>query len=478
MSFLVRRRLLLPIIFVCLLGIIGVVFLVGNILSPSTEKPETFLLSNGMQVIAIPIHKVPAVSHMVWYKVGALDEPPGKSGIAHFLEHLMFKGTEKFGPGELTKRVASYGGDDNAFTGEDYTAYYQDVPVDKLPLVMELEADRMRGLLLDRNDVMTERDVILEERRSRTDNVPASLLVEKMRHSLFPDHHYGIPVIGWKEEMEELTREDALKMYETYYSPNNAILVVAGDITVRQLKKLAEKYYGDIPQSTIPPRVLPETLGPVTASLLVHKDPLVTRPEWMRYYRAPSKKWGDTHRTEALEVLSQVLGGGETSRLYKTLVLDRQIAVNAGAGYSDLALGPSVLALYAIPKEGTSLQALEKGVEEVIATLIKEGIAEDELRRAKTVLKADALYGRDGFKTQALLYGEVAVLGLPMDYVEAWPSRIDLVKSEDVLDAARVVLAEENEVTGYLMPDKSKPGAAKQSAMMPDAMGAGDSHVR
>ncbi|MEE8394286.1 MAG: pitrilysin family protein, partial [Rhodospirillales bacterium] len=346
-------------------------------------NPQTFELANGMQVVVVPNHRVPVVTHMVWYKAGSADDPPGKSGIAHLLEHLMFKGTNKLKPGEFSEILARNGGQENAFTSRDYTAYYQSVAVDRLELVMEMEADRMTNLVLGGEDVETEKRVILEERRQRTDNNPGSILAEHLSAALFLNHPYRRPIIGWQHEIEGLTLADALSFYRRWYAPNNAILTVAGDITAEELRPLAEKYYGRIPSVPAVARSRPTEPPHRAARQVVLSDERVRQPTWSRTFLAPSYTHGAAEHAYPLEVLSEILGGGATTRLYRTLVVERKLAISAGASYSPDSLGPTGFAFYASPQTGVSVDRIEREMELEIARLLKDGVSREELDRAK-----------------------------------------------------------------------------------------------
>ena len=296
-------------------------------------NPETFTLDNGMDVVVIPNRRAPIVQHMVWYKVGAADEPVGKSGTAHFLEHLLFKGTERMAPGRFSEIVAENGGQENAFTSSDYTGYYQTVARDRLEIMMDLEADRMTNLRLTDELVLPERDVVLEERRSRIDNEPGSKLREMMNAALYLNHPYRYPVIGWEHEIRALTTRDALDFYERWYAPNNAILIVAGDITAEEVRPLAEKYYGAIPARAVPERRRasePEQHAPRRVRL---ESERVRQPSVSISYLAPSHNRGAVEHAYPLLVLDEILGGGATSRLYRSLVVEQGIAAAAGSSY-------------------------------------------------------------------------------------------------------------------------------------------------
>ncbi|MFZ5914048.1 MAG: M16 family metallopeptidase [Pseudomonadota bacterium] len=414
-------------------------------------EPESFTLKNGMKVIVLPDRRAPVVTHMVWYKAGAADEPPGKSGIAHFLEHLMFKGTEKIPPGEFSKIVARLGGNDNAFTSYDYTAYFQRVALDKLPQVMEMEAGRMEHLRLTDAVVLPERDVILEERNSRIDNNPESLFSEQMEAAQYLSHPYGRPVIGWRHEMQQLTSADALAYYRRYYGPDNAVLIVAGDIDAESLRPLAEKYYGVIAPRGIPAHVRPLEPPQLAARRLQMQDPRVALPAWRRTFLAPSYNRREGGDPEALEVLSQIVGGGSTSRLYRALVVEKAIASAVSASYHGFARDYGQFGLHAIPRSGQSLSALETEIDALLADVLKNGVTAEEVARAKTQLVAAAVYAQDSQQTMAQIFGEVLMSGRSIEDVVAWPDRIAQVTPERVAEAARHVFKPERSVTGTLM---------------------------
>ncbi len=431
-------------------------------------KPETYTLGNGLQIVVIPDHRAAVATHMVWYRVGAADEPLGKSGIAHFLEHLMFRGTEKVAPGEFSKIVARNGGEDNAFTTQDYTAYFQRVAVDRLPLVMELEADRMRNLKLTPEIVATERKVILEERRSRIDNDPASLLYEQLQAALYMSHPYGIPTIGWEKEMEGLTREDALSFYKTYYAPNNAILVVAGDVTGAQILALAKRYYGPVePTEPMPARLRPDIPPQRAARRVDFTDARVEMPALSRYYLAPSYATAAPGEAEAIELMVEILGGSATSRLYRTLVVDKALAASAGVWYSGSALNDTTIGVFARPREGVALETLEAALDDVIANFIAKGATKEELTRAKTGMVADATYARDSQQAMARIFGESLSTGETVADVVAWPDRIEATKKKAVEDAARRYLVPERSVTGLLEPAAGPSGKSKARSPSP-----------
>lgn len=416
-------------------------------------NPETFTLDNGMQVVVVPDHRAPAVVHMVWYKVGAVDEPPGKSGIAHFLEHLMFKGTDTLGAGEFSRIVAENGGRDNAFTSQDYTAYFQVIARDRLDLVMSMEADRMVNLNFTEQDMVTEREVVLEERRQRTDSTAQGQFREQVQAALYLAHPYGIPIIGWEEEIKKLNVDDALSFYRRFYAPNNAILVVAGDITAEELRPLAEKHYGVIPANPDVRQLdMPHEPPHRAARRLSLTDPRVAEPSWQRQYMADSVNWGDDSNTVALQVLSDILGAGSTSRLYRNLVVDKGTALSIGAWYSGVNRGPGSFGVYASPSANTSLEALEEAIDGELQKVIADGVTEEELSRAKTGLLADAIYMRDSLSRGARVFGSALSAGVSIEEVESWPERVRAVTVEDVQRAAAAVFRIERSVTATLIP--------------------------
>jgi zinc protease len=417
-------------------------------------NPKTFTLDNGMQVVLIENRRIPAVTHMVWYKAGAADEPWGQSGVAHYLEHLMFKGTRDTPPGEFSRLVAVNGGRENAFTTQDYTAYYQTVARDRLELVMRLEADRMANLVIDPESAKPELQVVLEERRSRVDNDPGAQLDEQMRAVLFLHHPYGIPVIGWEPEIKRLTAAEATQFYRTHYAPNNAILVVAGDITVDELKPLAEKYYGAIPRRALAPRLSVLEPNPIAPRRVALESEQVRRPSLSRTYLAPSHGASLRPEVYALEVLGELLGGGATSRLYRSLVVEQKLAVGAGAYYSANGIDWSRFAFSLSPQENVDLTKLEAGLDAEIAKLLKDGVTEEEVERAKGRLQSQAIYARDSLETGARAIGAALSLGRTIDDVETWPERIGAVTPQQVMAAAKLVLRPERAVTGTLSPAK------------------------
>jgi zinc protease len=416
------------------------------------EPVTTFTLDNGLNVVVIEDHRAPVVVQMIWYRVGGADEPPGHSGIAHFLEHLMFKGTEKIAPNAFSGIVEAQGGDDNAFTSWDYTAYYQRIAADRLDLVMEMEADRMRNLRLTEDDVTTERQVILEERAQRTDTDPGALLTEQTRAAQFLNSPYGIPVIGWRHEMEALSREDALSYYQRFYAPNNATLVIAGDVTPDKVKGLAEKYYGPLkPSEGIVPRVRPQEPPQLAERRITLEDERVSEPYVFRSYLAPERDPGDQKDAAALTVLAELLGGnGQTSVLARALQFDRQVAVYTAAFYDGTSIDDATFGLVVMPAPGVSLATIEGDLDKVLEDFLKTGPDAAALERIRTQVRAGEIYARDNVQGLANRYGQELSVGLTLADIDGWDEALGAVTAQDVMAVARKVLDRKNAVTGWL----------------------------
>lgn len=442
-----------PLLLAALLALLSLIATPDHAARAELFKPETFTLDNGLQVVVIPNHRAPIVSHMMWYKVGAADEPPGKSGIAHFLEHLMFKGTEKLGPGEFSEIIARNGGQENAFTSWDYTGYYQTIAKDRLAIMMEHEADRMTNLQLSDAVVEPERQVVLEERRSRIDNEPQSQLNEMVTAALYMNYPYRVPIIGWQHEIEALTTQDILDFYRVWYAPNNAVLVMQGDITAAEVHPMVEKYYGAIPRAEVPPR--DRLAEPVhkAARTVELESPRVRQPLVWIEHLAPSYGTSVEGEAYALQVLDEILGDGATSRLYRSLVVEQGIAAGAGSGYSPGGLGPTAFNVYASPRPGTELEVVETALRAEVAKLLEGGVTAEEVASAKTRLTAAATYARDRLGTAANIFGRALTSGQSVEDVESWPARIQAVTAEQVNAAARAVFQAKRSVTARLLPE-------------------------
>ncbi len=425
-------------------------------------EPEvtSFRLDNGMDVVVIEDDRAPVVTHMVWYRVGAADDPPGKSGLAHYLEHLMFKGTETIPEGAFSKIVAENGGQDNAFTSRDFTGYFQRIASDRLDLVMRMEADRMRNLRFSEAVALTERDVILEERSQVVDNDPGSQFGETLSAALYKHHPYRVPVIGWRHEMEGLTRDDALAFYERYYAPDNAILVVAGDVTPETVRALAETHYGPHAPSDAPRAARVQEPPHLAARRVEMRDARVRQPYVTRQYLAPSRLTGAAEDAAALTILAEVLGGsGLTSRLGRALQVDDPIALATGAWYSSSGLDGGAFGVWGVPADGTTLAELEARIDGVLAALAAEGPTEEELARARVGVVAAEIYAQDSAGGLARRYGGALSVGLSVADVQAWPGLLKAVAAEDVRRVAGLLRIEAS-VTGWLRAPDAEPAAA------------------
>lgn len=419
------------------------------------DRVSNFTLDNGLEVVVVEDNRVPVVVHMLWYRAGSADEPPGASGIAHFLEHMMFKRTETMETGEFSRTVARNGGRDNAFTSYDYTGYFQRVAADRLGLMMQMEADRMVNLRLDDDEIATEREVILEERNQRVENSPSALYREQKSAMQYLNHRYGIPIIGWRHEMETLDRDDALAFYERFYAPNNAILIVAGDVTPDEVRALAEEHYGPIPANPdLPERLRPSEPPQIAERRLIYRDARVAQPYVSRSYLAPERDSGAQETAAALTVLSEVLGSGTTSVLAEALQFDSQIATFTGAFYNGTSLDKTTFDLVVVPSEGVSLEEAEAEMDRVLAEFLQTGVDAEQLDRVKTQMRAAQIYARDSVDSIANRYGRALTQGLTVEDVQAWPDLLQAVTADDVLAAAQMVLDRRQAVTGWLMAEE------------------------
>ncbi|WP_298295921.1 pitrilysin family protein [uncultured Litoreibacter sp.] len=417
----------------------------------AAENVTTFTLDNGMEAVVIEDHRAPVVVHMLWYKAGAADEKPGVSGIAHFLEHLLFKATDKLEAGEFSAIVEANGGSDNAFTSWDYTAYFQRVAADRLGLMMEMESNRMRNIRLTEEDILTERDVILEERNQRTDSEPGSLFSEQRRSAQYMNHPYGIPIIGWRHEMEQLDREDALEFYRTFYAPNAAVLVVAGDVDPAEVEALAKKHYGPLePTVGLPDRERPQEPPQLAERRVMFEDARVAQPYVIRTYLAPERDAGDQKEAAALTILADILGGSSATSVFgRALELGERKAVYTSAFYSGMNYDDTNFGVLIVPTPELSLEQAEAELDAVIAQFIEDGVDAAQLERVKTQIRASAIYENDNVGGLARRYGAALTSGLTVEDVQAWPGILEAVTEEDIIAAAKSVFSRKNAVTGW-----------------------------
>ncbi|MEM8555055.1 MAG: pitrilysin family protein, partial [Pseudomonadota bacterium] len=382
------------------------------------------------------------------------DEPPGKSGIAHFLEHLMFKGTETLAPGEFSKTVAAHGGTDNAFTSWDFTGYFQRVAADRLGLMMEMEASRMHQLRLTEDQVLPELGVVLEERSQRTDSDPDALMNEQRRAVQFLTHPYGNPIVGWRHEMETLTMADAQAFYDQHYGPNNAILIVAGDVSPDEVRALAETHYGPIsPNPNVKPRVRVQEPPQLAARRMIFEDPRVAQPYVSRSYLAPERDPGDQKTAAAVSMLALLLGGDPaTSFLGQRLQFDSQEALYTAAFYRGVWLDDTTFNVVMVPAQGVSLEDGEAALDEALAQFLAEPIDVDRMESIKRRFRASEIYARDNVDGVARRYGEALTAGLTVDDIKAWPEIVESLTPEDVKAAAELVFNIRQSVTAYMTP--------------------------
>lgn len=425
-----------------------------------------FTLPNGLDTVVIEDHRAPVVVQMVWYKIGSADETPGKSGIAHYLEHLMFKGTDKMAPGELSKTVTANGGMDNAFTSYDFTAYFQRIAADRLPLVMEMEADRMANLRIGEDDWKAERQVVLSERAQRTDSDPSALFAEEQAAVQFYNSPYGRPVIGWRSEMEGLTRDDALAWYHAHYAPNDAVLIVAGDVKPDAVKALAEKYYGPIPAKADAARKpRPQEPEQRTARRMELKDPRVPQPVLSRSVIVPQRKHGDQKDAAAMTVLAELLGGSaQSSVLGKALVMTGK-ALFVSADYDGFAVDPTTFSLAVVPAPGVTQPQAEAALDSALRQFLRDGPDPAALERVRTQVRAAQIYKQDSAHGRAYDYGQGLATGLSVEDVDDWPDLLAKVSADDIRKAAARVIDDRATVTGWLLPETvAAPAAANDPA--------------
>jgi zinc protease len=417
---------------------------------------ESFFLPNGLEVVVIPNHRTPVVTQMLWLKVGAADDPSGKSGLAHFHEHMMYQGTPTQPAGAYAGLVSAAGGDQNAFTGSDATAYYITIAKDRLPLAMGLEANRMGPLAPTDENAAREKEVILEERRARIENNPKALFSEQIDAALWRNHPYHWPVIGWMHEMEGLTKDDVLAFHRRWYHPNNAVLILSGDITAKEARPLVERYYGALARGPVPKRLWNNEPPQNAERRIVMHHPNVQQPIWARSYAAASLGAGETRQALPLLLLSQLLGGGKTSTLYRSLVVDKKLASDVDIDYDAFHLGPSSFEITVTPEPAASMEAVEKAVDDELARAIAHGFDEKDILRAKTLLKAQSVYARDGLESMARVMGWIRMTGLDKNYFLRWPEMIDAVTAANINDAAKTTFLPRQSVTGFLLPEEKK----------------------
>jgi zinc protease len=426
----------------------------GKLLTVDRRPSESFTLSNGLQVVVLPSRRAPIVSQLLVYKVGSADEVMGQTGVAHFLEHMMFKGTPTVGPSEFSRIVSRHGGRDNAYTDFDSTGYYQTITSDRLELIMRMEADRMVNLRISERELVPERQVVAEERRMRIENVPSAQLDEAVREQLYGrGRPYGMPPSGYPADVKKLGVAELTAFYRRHYTPNNAVLVIAGDATPEAVRKLAEKHYGPIAKRPVEARRRPSEGGPGLPQKVMRADARVVEPRWSRDFIAPSYRSADSKHAYALTVLSHIFGGSETSRLWRAMVVDSKLALSASAGYSATRLGLSAFDISAHPAPQKSIVDMEGAVVDQMKKLLDGGVTPEEVERTQNQLLAAAIYSQDSLASGPRIYGTLLGLGGSIADIDDWPKRIAAVTPADVLAAARHVWREDAHVTSMLLPE-------------------------
>ena len=459
------RRFFIPLVLVLALIAGGLYAMFGLGHAPRTVREavpvERFTLRNGLQVVVLPNTRIPAVTHLLMVKAGGADDPYGKTGVAHYIEHLMFSGTEKQPAGSYERAVLRLGGVQNAFTTRDYTGYYATVPREGLKQLMQLEADRFQHMRFTTAQAARELKVITEERNMRVENNPGALLGEQLDALTLLNHPYGRPLIGWAEDMAGLTGADAQRFYDRHYKPSNMVLVVAGDVSTRDVRKLAQRYYGGFAAGLAPKRDWPKEPPLRLTRHAEMRDENVQSPRLLRQYTAPSLGDGTRAQVMPLRVMAQYLGGGQSSLLYRTLVREQQLASSVSVRYDAFALGPALVRVYATPRDGVSLARLEKALDAAIEEALGQEPPAAEVQRAKTQLKAAVVFAQDGLQELAQLMGAIFAIGLDENYFYDWSDEVDQVTALEMLDAAQQVLAPHRRVTGWLLPEQDAPNATE-----------------
>lgn len=421
-------------------------------------------LDNGMRVIVQEDHRAPVMVSQVWYRAGSIDEFNGTTGVAHVLEHMMFKGTKEVPAGEFSKRIAAAGGRENAFTSRDHTAYFQQMQKDRLDLSMKLEADRMANLVITDENFAKEIQVVMEERRLRTDDQPQSVVYERLMATAYQTHPYRRPIIGWMNDLQNMTAQDARDWYARWYAPNNATLVVAGDVQADDVIALAKKYFGAIPAKPLPVRKPQTEVRQIGDKRIVVKAPAKLPYVLMAWHAPVLHDWDKDSEPYALQILAGVLSGNDSARLQKSLVKTSQLAIDASAGYDSVARGPGMFLIDATPAPGKNLGTLEQAIQAEIARIQKDGISESELARVKAQVIAGDVYQRDSLFYQAMQLGEYVTAGLPPDALAHRVEKLRAVTADQVREAARKWLIDDRLSVAELDP---QPVQQQTRAAMP-----------
>ncbi len=430
-----------------LVALVLLVLAAGGAAAQSGERVLAATLENGLRVLLQEDHRSPIVSFQMWYRVGSRNEARGATGIAHFLEHMMFKGTPTNGQGQFARLVEQNGGQDNAFTSQDVTSYYVNIAADRIDLVIELESDRMHNLKLDAKDIASEREVVIEERRTRTEDDPGGFLGEEVSSIAFRSHPYGAPIIGFMEDIKRITPEEIRAFYKTYYMPSNAILVAVGDFKAPEVLAKIRAKFGKIPRGATPPPVL-AVEPPQNGERRVVVAKQAQLPIVYVGYHVPNQTSADAF---PLEMLSTILSEGRASRLYKRLVYERQLALEAGGDYNYFSQDPNLFWFWATPMPGQTAEAMEKALLAEMETLKKEPVTDEELQRAKNQVEATFVFQEDSVHRRAALLARFELIGVYADK-DRFLERLRAVTAADVQRVARAYFADDRKNVGVLLP--------------------------
>jgi zinc protease len=421
-------------------------------------------LDNGLRVIVQEDHRAPVMVSQVWYRAGSMDEFNGTTGVAHVLEHMMFKGTKAVPAGEFSKKIAAAGGRENAFTSRDHTAYFQQMQKDRLELAMQLEADRMANLVISDELFAKEIQVVMEERRLRTDDQPQSVVYERLMADAYQTHPYRRPIIGWMDDLQHMTGQDARDWYARWYAPNNATLVVAGDVKADEVIAMAKKYFGVLPAHALPVRKPQDEPAQIGIKRIEVKAPAQLPYLLMAWHAPVLRDWQKDTSPYALQILAGVLSGNDSARLQKSLVKTQQVAVNASAGYDAVARGPGMFMIDATPAPGKSVAMLEKSIRSEIERVQRDGISPAELARVKAQVIAADVYQRDSLFYQAMQLGEYVTAGLPPEALAYRVDKLRAVTAQEVRTAAQQWLKDDHLTVAELVPQALKPQVRRAAA--------------
>lgn len=427
-----------------------------------------YTLKNGMQLLVMPNDRLPAVTHLLMVRAGGADDPYGKTGLAHYLEHLLFSGTKRYPEGAYDRAIAKVGGEQNAYTNRDFTAYYATVPKDQLEPVMAMEADRLQHVQIDDAHAARELKVITEERNMRVENHASALFAEQIDAITFLNHPYGQPLIGWAEDMQRFTGDDARAFFARHYRASNLVLLVAGDVDVDEVRRLAQRYYGVLPAGAAPKRDWPQEPPARLARHATMRDAKLHEPRLLRQYVAPSVRSGERAQAMPLALYAHYLGGDATSLLYRRLVVEQKLASAVDTDYDPLNIGPSLLRIWLVPAAGVTLEQLEAALDAALEEALRQGVGAEELARVKTQLTAELVYAQDGMEKLAHLMGQLVMIGEDEHYFYQWAERVQAVSAEQMLEAAQAVFEPRRAVTGYLLPEAPRQAeAAGHDAVSP-----------